>query len=101
MSRPHALRGCLVHAAASTSLRSSLVIGGKRVPVIPAIEATVLGGSSAAEPGRSAGAEDARPFLLPQAHPRLGACARKGRAATMPVDGGTCQVSNPDGPRWG
>jgi hypothetical protein len=34
--------------------------------VIPAIGATVLGGSSAAERGRSAGAEDARPLLLPQ-----------------------------------
>jgi hypothetical protein len=33
-------------------------------PVVPAIEATVFGGSSAAERGRWAGAENARPFLL-------------------------------------
>ena len=33
-------------------------------PVVPAIEAIVFGGSSAAERGRWAGAENARPFLL-------------------------------------
>jgi hypothetical protein len=175
MSRPHALRGCWVHAAVSTRLRSSLVIGGNvwdvDSSVIPAIGATVFGGSSAAERGRSAGAEDARPLLLPQrqrpivrdyngrTHPlppsprdlvrhiggghsgdcelveprygvltsegktdragkseaghvvsltthvtmrtRVSAPVQKGRAATMPVDGGTCQVGNANGPRWG
>ena len=35
-------------------------------PVVPAIEATVLGGSSSAERGRWAGPEDARPLLLPR-----------------------------------
>jgi hypothetical protein len=140
-------------------------------PVVPAIEATVFGGSSAAECGRSAGAENARPFLLPQrqrpivrddngrthqlppsprdlvghiggghsgdcelveprhgvltsegktdragkgeaghvvsltthmtTRTRVSAPVQKGRAATMPVDGGTCQVANPNGPRWG
>lgn len=139
--------------------------------VVPAIEATAFGGSSAAERGRSAGAENTRPFLLPQrqrpivrddngpthqlppsprdlvghigggysgdcelVEPRYGvltsegkteragkseaghvvsltphatmrtrvsAPVQEGTSATMPVDGGTCQVGNPNGPRWG